>query len=135
MPVGQSDGYRMFKHAHTIIPIIDEYDISQGIVSAMVRGFGLKLDGKQVKLGRVIASEQINLGNKKTSAKKHTLHLVMCTDLNDIPEAIATAAEMLGISPDEKVGIILNRRKPNINAVAERIAKIERFKEASVVLM
>lgn len=135
MPVEQSDGYRMFRHAHTIIPIIDEYDVSQGIVSAMVRRFGLKLDGKQVKLGRVIASEQLTLGSKKTGSKKHALHLVMCTDTQDIPGAIATAAEMLGISAEEKVGIILNRHKPNINDVAERIAKIERFKQASVVLM
>lgn len=135
MPVKLSAGYKMFRHTHTIIPIIDEDDISGGIVSAMVRRFGLNLNKKQVKLGRIIASEEIMLGSKQTGSKRHALHLVMCANTDDIPEALATASEMLGIPPNEKIGVILSKFKPNINTVAERITKVDRFKTATVILM
>lgn len=136
MPVEKTaDWYKMFQHAHTIIPVVDECDITQGIVSAMVRRFGLKLDRKQVKLGRVIASEQLMLRGKKNSATKHFLHLVMSAGWEDIPAAVATAADMLGISPAEKVGIVLNKKRPGMSAAAENVAAIERFKNASIVLL
>ncbi|MCX6782341.1 MAG: hypothetical protein NTW66_04480 [Candidatus Magasanikbacteria bacterium] len=135
MPVEQKAEYKMFRHTHTIIPVIGEYDIAGGIVYAMIRRFRLNLTQKQVQLGRVILSEQLTLGCNKTGPKKHTLHLVMCAETEDIPKALVTACEMLGIPPEEKIGVILSRRKPNINVVAENIAQIDRFKTATIILM
>ncbi len=135
MPVKQTAGYRMFKHAHTIIPIIDESDISQGVVIAMVRRFKLNLSKKQVRLGQIILSEQVTLGSRESGAKNHAIHLVMCAEINEIPKALTTAAKMLGIPTKEKVGILLNKHKPDITAVADRIAKVDRFKTATIILM
>lgn len=136
MPVVHApETYKMRDYSHTIIPTIGKGDLSQGLVGAMIRRYRLKVDGTQIKIGRVILSEQIVIGRNGGQNQYHFLHLIMCDRPDSIPAALVTTCNMLGIVPGEKIGILLDKRRAGMPDVAVDIGRMERFESATVALM